>query len=433
LYSSFSFATLYLENLSDTTLLFFNIFNITLGLGLSSVSLYIILKDYRSNKFIQKNSNTVIFSLFFFSCILASIINGNGFQRLNNIYFIIHSVLFFFVIITLNKEVEEYKKITNIFILIILGTLSLISLITISIYFSNKFGITQHIKSKEIQHFFYYSVWIGHRWNTILINPNTYAHLVSMSFFLSIIPLVTIKKNWVKVAIVIMTALNIITVVFSGCKGAIVAIMAGFFLLFIYLMMIIKNHNKRNLLLTIIGIIIAIPIVLFILYKSNNSTIVNVFNLLIESIFRVDSKGNGRVVIWKEILNMDLFPNFWGYNDSTIYDFFQKSNNWYSWAFINNCGRAHNIIMQIIVSFGSISLVLFIACLIKTVVQYFKSIKQIANDNKLYVYIFAIQFITILVGGMFEQLPLFSLNAHALLFMFVWANLLTLTETNKEE
>jgi O-antigen ligase len=402
-----------------------------LGLVLSIVSLNIILKDYKSNKFIQKNSNTVLFSLFFFSCILASIINGNGFQRFNNIYFIIHSVLFFFVIITINKEVMEYRKITNIIILIILSTLSLISLITILIYFSNKLGITDTFKSDSLKNNFHYVVPFNRRWNTILINPNTYAHLVSMSFFLSLIPLITIKKNWMKILIIIMTILNIVTTIFSGCKGAIVAILAGSFLLFVHLLIFLKKSKKRKTLLMILGVLLLIPITFIILYKANNEKIIKASNLLIDTIFRVDSKGNGRVIIWKELLNMDLFPNLWGYNDSYIYDFFKNSNNWYSWAFINNCGRAHNMIIQIIVSFGSISFVLFITCLIRTVVQYFKSTKKIANENKLYVYIFAIQFVTILVGGMFEQLPIFNLSPHSLLFMFVWANLLTLTETSK--
>lgn len=413
--------------------IFFNIFNPILGITLSIGAIYIIFKDYRSNKFIKNNSNTILLSLFFLSCIISYLINGNAFKKFNNVYFIIHSILFFFVIMTLNKNVFEYKKLTNFTILMILGTLSLISLITILIFLSNKTGLTDSFKSKEMRSYFHFVAKVGDRWNTILQNSNTYAHLISMSFFLSIIPFITIKKNSIRISILIMTMFNIITLLFSGSKGAILAIASGSFLLLIYVLTILYKQKRFKLLIAIISICVLIPVTLVLLYRSNNEKIVRSFNLLLNKILRVDAMGNGRVNTWKNLLSMDLFPNLWGYNDEYIYKFLKSKDDFFAKNFINNSGRAHNIVLQVIVSFGSISLVLFISSLLKTIFQYFNSTKKIANENKLYVYIFAIQFVTILVGGMFEQLPLFSLNAHALLFMFVWANLLTLTETNKEE
>jgi hypothetical protein len=38
----------------------------------------------------------------------------------------------------------------------------------------------------------------------------------------------------------------------------------------------------------------------------------------------------------------------------------------------------------------------------------------------------------ILAGGMVEQLPIFNMSAHSLFFMFVWANILSITEKNKQ-
>ncbi|MGH4038708.1 MAG: O-antigen ligase family protein [Sphaerochaeta sp.] len=419
--------------MSSKEVIFFNIFNTVLGISLSIGAIYIILKDYRSNKFIKNNSNTILLSLFFLSCIISYLINGNGFRKFNNIYFVIHSLLFFFVIMTLNKNVIEYKKLTNYTIMMFLTTLSLISLITILIFLSNKTGFTDTFKSNEMRNYFHFVAKEGDRWNTILKNSNTYAHLISMSFFLSIIPFITIKKNSIKASILIMTIFNVITLLFSGSKGAILAVASGSFLLLIYILTILYRQKKIKLVIAIISVCVLIPVTLTLLYKSNNEKIVKSFNLLLNKILRVDAMGNGRVNTWKNLLSMDLFPNLWGYNDEYIYKFLKSKDDFFAKNFINNSGRAHNIILQVMVSFGSISLVLFISSLLKTVAQYFRNIKKIASEDKLYVYIFAIQFVTILVGGMFEQLPLFNLSAHSLLFMFVWANLLTLTETNKQE
>lgn len=420
---------MYISNLPKNLSISLNILNIVLAAFISIGALVYIYDDYNNSKYIQKNSSTKYFLVFFLFCILASIINGNGFQKYNNIYFVIHSALFFLLMLLNNNHEESYKKNLTFLIMLILCAITIVSIITILINMSNRFGITETFKSESLKEFFYISAPVRIRWYTILTNANTYAHLVSMTFFLALIPLFSLKKISLKIIVVVMQLINIVTLIFTGSRGALLAILCGIIILiFSFIIFIAKKKSKSifKIFLVLVIIFIFIQIIIFNILKYNLSIKYFLFSTL-----RLGEMKNiaERLKIWNSLLHLPLFSKPFGYSDNYIYNYMSSLNIKDYKVFLNNQGRAHNMFLQALVSFGSIGFVLFITCLIKTFIQVIKNHNKINTKNKMFFNIFLIQFIVILIGGMFEQLPLFSLSPHALLFMFVWANLLTISDT----
>lgn len=391
---------------------------------------YYIRNDFQTNKYIKNNPNSLLFVVFFSYSILANIINGNGFKMFNNIYFIIHSAVFFFLIMHENYRNNDYIKVLNFIILLITGTLSIISLLTILTFISNKTGLTNKISSEEFRTFIDGCAPVNRRWYTLLNNPNTFAHLVSMSFFLNIIPYKTLSKRIYKNLILLVQLINTMVLIMTGSRGAFIAILSGIITFFIYIIIKLYNNNRKKLFSFLLYSLFAFTILFLILrlfFKSEFSGILYTY------IFRIGNTSNisGRANTWTNLLKLPFLSNLFGFNDDYLYHYLKNLNAFYPQGFLNNSGRAHNMYLEVLVSYGIIAFGFFISCIIKTFIQVRKSYCHIQKENKLLLYVLFIQFITILVGGIVEQLPIFNLSPHSLLFMFVWANLITLTTTKK--
>lgn len=406
------------------------IVNSLIAISMTLGAMYYIKKDFQTNKYIKNNSTSLLFLIFFCFCIFASIINGNGFGKFNNIYFIIHSAIFFFLVMQENPNNDNYLNILNFIIILITATLALISFLTILVYISNKTGLTNKIDSNHIKYLFYRYAPLHKRWYTLLQNANTFGHLVSMSFFLNIIPYRTLKKSKYKNSILVMQLINTLVLILSGSRGAFVAIGSGFVVILIYVIIKLSKNNKKKLIRFLIyAFSLAILLTIIGIFLINSDALKNrLYSLLrLENI----STGSARFDTWSRLLKLPFFTNIFGFNDNYLYHHLKNLDAFYPKEFINNAGRAHNIFMQVLVSYGIIAFIIFIACITKTFSQVRKNYLHISKENKLYFLVFLVQFITILIGGIFEQLPIFNLSTHALLFMFVWGNLLTLTSSTK--
>jgi len=413
--------------MNQSLLLKFSILNKILATFISIGAIYYIFKDFRNNRYIAKSSSSMLFLIFFAYCILASIINGNGFQNFNNIYFVIHSSLFFFFVIAINHD----KKILNYTIMIILVAVFIISATTLIMFLCNKFNITQNFSSENLQKVFFESADVSGRWSSILSNSNTYAHLVSMTFFLSFIPFYETKKKRYKFYIFFMSSINLLVLLFSGSKGALLAMVLGVVLgVFEFIIYGVKNKKKKHIKKITLFLLSLILISLIIIKIIPVDIIDRSLDFFKIDIFRIDTiaTGTGRVGIWKALLNLPIISHPFGYNDNYIYLYLKNLDIKYYSAFLNNAGRAHNMFLQVLVSYGFIGFLLFFLCLIKTLIQVIKFAKSNKYENKLSFSLFLLQFIVILIGGSFEQLPIFNMSAHSLIFMLVWANLLAITE-----
>lgn len=399
--------------------------NIVFALSISLGALYFIIEDFKTSRFILNNSYSKLFAIFFIFFIIASIINGNGFQRFNNIYFVIHSALFFYLMMLNNYNYNDYLNKINFTILIILIGIFLVSLITILIFFSNFLGITTSIKSENIREFFNFVAPIDGRWYTIVLNPNIYSYLVSMTFFLTLIPFVTIKNIRIKSLISFVQLINLICVIFSGSKGALLSILTGLLIVFVYFISHFLKNKKFLHIFTLFLIIFSIIILLFVSLKSNKLN--SFFKIQILRLGKIKN-GSGRFEIWTTLFKLPLFSKIFGYSDNYIFNFMSKFNLSEFRVFSSNQGRAHNIFIEALVSFGSVGFFLFILCLYITFIKSKENYIKINNQIKFLLRIFILQFIVILVGGLFEQLALFSLSPHSLIFMLVWANILIIID-----
>lgn len=319
-----------------------------------------------------------------------------------------------------NYKKDDYLKKISFLSMLILIIIFFVSFISILIHISNRFGFTEIIKNDSIKSLFYMSSPVRIRWYTILGNANIYAHLVTMTFFLSFIPYIYYKSSRCKIIILLMQITNIITLIFTGSKGAIIALLFGLiFATLFYITRIRSNRKKLILLFSGFFIIVVLPIISIFIFRENA-----VVKYFLSSILRIN-RTSERFEIWLSLVKLPLFLKPFGYSDNYIYNYMSNLNITEYKVFLSNQGRAHNIYIQALVSFGSIGFVLFMVVIGKTLYNII-FIKN--NINVLFIkyyHIFVIQFIVILISGIFEQLPLFNLSPHSLIFMLVWANLIT--------
>jgi O-antigen ligase len=290
-------------------------------------------------------------------------------------------------------------------------------------YISNKSNITKTISSKKIQDFFYFCAPTNLRWNTPLSNSNTFGHLVSMTFFIGFIPFIsTTNKNY-KFTILFMQLINVVVLLFSGSKGAIFALIVGL-VLSVPILIIHKKpkFNKYNTFTIII-----IFLILILLYHNNIENLLFYFN---DNILRLKtiSNGTGRYNIWIGLLKLPFISHPFGFNDNYLYLYLKDLNIKEYMAFLNNQGRAHNMYLQVLVSYGYITFSLFFYIIIKLLKRICLSYKRIEKSYIIIFSLFTIEFFVILIGGLFEQLPINNLSTHSLIFMLICSNLLTLSD-----
>lgn len=424
------FSTIYFSDIPYKTAYILNSINLLIALFITFGASYYIYLDFKNNHYIKNNGDFNLFSLFFLFCIIASLFNGNGFHKFNNIFFIINSVLFFYLVIQDNFNKTYYLNLLNFIILLSIITITLISTATILVAISNKLSLTKLIPSKNIREYFYICCpTYKARWYTVLLNPNTYGHLVSMTFFLVIIPFKYSNKIKTKIFIIIMQLINIFVLILSGSKGALASILIGLFIIYIiYLLLKKQEGNYRAIKATLIFILVLCFATIVIIKTIPN--LKNFLSLINNKILRIDTltNGNGRMSLWSNLLHLPLISHPFGFSDNYIYNYLNILKEPHADAFINNNGRSHNMYLQVLISYGFITFIIFITCIVKTFINIIKNKNKLKIENQFLLNVFFIQFLVILVGGFFEQLPIFSLSAHSIIFMFVWANLLTLSD-----
>lgn len=397
----------------------------------------LLYQDYRINR------GKSVFNLPFikwvllytlYLCIL-TIFQGTIFNTYNNAFFIIHSILFFCIMLIYIDRFNWMEGMVKIALLIIL-ILSAFSIATLIIFFITHSNLIDGISNVGIKNFFLSVAPQSSRLIGLMENPNTFAYLLLYAFFIYVFLIIYFKNSKLKYLFSILLIFNVINLILTASRGALLSFLISliFFCCCILILFRKTNHEHYHI-LKIAFISLAILGFLFLIYafSFNSEFALSVREFIIKDLLRTKwlKTGSGRTNNWKVALSMDKSKYIFGVNDEYMYNRMVELLPKRSSSFINNNGRYHNMYITLLVNYGIFALLGFLYFLVYSLKVFVKGYFVSSFRRKRFVLIFISQFFAILVSGIFEQLPIFNLSPHALLFMFCWSSLFVLSNRDR--
>ncbi|NCC70460.1 hypothetical protein EOM09_02665 [bacterium] len=396
---------------------------------LTTYGIYLLYIDYQTNR-----NNSVIKLPYFkwillytsYLCIL-TIFQGTTFKTYNNAFFIIHSVLFFLImLIYCEKDLWEdsLKKIILLFICI----LSLFSVATTIIFIITNTELINYINSKSFKEFLLYVAPTGKRVLGLMTNENTYSYLLLYTFYLYIYLIIIYKKTKLQYLLIGLIINNFFNLFIVGSRGSILTLFISgtiFSFLLLILMSRFSYNNMKYYLKFIIFFFLSFLLFIFIIYKTNYKLSIILKDFIDNNLIRKWNLklGSGRLLIWKTVFSIDKNKFLFGVSDIKMYELIKDNLPYYSRYLLNNNGRYHNLYITLIANYGIIALLGFIIFIIYSI-RIFINVYFNSNFNqRRIILVISSQFLTFLISGIFEQLPLFNLSPHTLLFMLTWSAL----------
>ena len=189
---------------------------------LGSLLLY---RDYKINKeksvlSLPLTKWVLLFTLYL--CIL-TIFLGTTFNTFNNAFYIIHSSLFFLVVLIGFKKADWIEVVAKILLLLVL-ILSAISIITTIIFIITHSSFIDLISNSELKSLLITVAPRKRRLFGIIGNSNTYAYLLVYTFFIYIFLIIYYKKSKLKYFLILVLINNFLHIVLTGSRGALVSV-----------------------------------------------------------------------------------------------------------------------------------------------------------------------------------------------------------------
>jgi len=395
--------------------------------------IYLLYQDYKLNK----NRCVLCLSyvkwilLFTLYLVILTIFQGNIFGAYNNAFFIIHSVLFFLVMLI---YCDKYKWMDSIikFLIVFVSVFSLITVVTTIIFLITNTPLLGLISNTSIINSLLFIAPTGQRIVGLLTNVNTYAYLLIYSFYLYIFLIIYYKHTKAQILLIVLLANNLFNIFITGARGAYVSFFPGIIIFSLVLLLLMKRTSYRKikffkiLIFSILAILVSL---LVCTYAISTHFTLQLRYFIDENVIRIWNlkSGSGRIDIWSSLFSLDKRTFIFGLNDNAMYQMIKDMAPHYSLNLLNNDGRYHNVYITLLANYGIFALLGFLSFLIYSIVIIFKGYFKASFKRSRLILIFFFQFITFLISGIFEQLPLFSLSPHSLLFMFVWASTIILS------
>ena len=221
------------------------------------------------------------------------------------------------------------------------------------------------------------------------LNPNPFA--TNLTFFCVVVfnYIFLAKVNYFGKIVRIAVLLFGIWILFlTGVRSSMFGLIVGIIFSLFYQLKLISN--KKNILYTIVMVIICIIIVLNLDFLNIGESRFVMDRYSYDRLFNVENQS--RYYIWKGYLT-DVMPNFWLFGTGGA-----RSGTLYSMKYDINAG-AHNIILAILVQFGIVGLIIFSSFF---TITFFKSLKFLKNDFNILPFIAA--FIALIMVGIGENI-----------------------------
>ena len=415
-------------------LLVFNIFLPITQVLLIIFGVLIIYLDYKSNRdFSLVTINyfkwLILYSLYL---IILTFFQGTCFSTYNNSFFIIHSILFFFIIL-LNKNSFNTLDIIARISLFFVSIFSIFSILTTSIFIITNTSLLHYINNNLVYSYLIYVAPPGKRVIGLMTNVNTYSYLLLYTIYIYIFLIIFYKKTKLKYLCIFSIFNNLFNFFITGSRGAILSLIisGGFFIIVLLVLMRENYHPKlKKVKIFITSCIVLSVIFIVFIFKFNFEISILLKNYFMNNIIRPSNfkYGSGRLYIWQNVIYIDKKFLIFGLSDVDMYNQIKSNLPNYSVELLNNQGRYHNMYITLLANYGIFALLGFFIFLFYSIRVFYISYKKSVHKIKIVFLCFGAQFLAFLISGLFEQLPLFNLSPHSLLFMFTWASLFLLSE-----
>ncbi len=367
-------------------------------------------------------------------CVL-TIFQGTIFNTYNNAFFIVHSILFFCIMLIFVDRFNWMETMVKVALLIVI-ILSAFSIATFIIFFITHTNLINGVRNIGLRNFYLSVAPQSSRLIGLMQNPNTYAYLLLYSFYIYVFLIIYFKTSKLKYVFSILLLFNIFNLVLTASRGALLSFLISLvFFACSILILLRKTQHEHYYVLKIIFISLAILLIIFLIYvfSFNSELAITTREFIINDLLRIKwlKTGSGRTNNWKVALSMDKSKYIFGVNDQHMYNRMAELLPKRSSSFIHNNGRYHNIYITLIVNYGIFALLGFIYFIIYSVTDFVKGYFISSFRRKRFILIFISQFLAILISGIFEQLPIFNLSPHSLLFMFCWSSLFVISNRNR--
>lgn len=400
---------------------------------------YLLYNDYIIN-----NEKSVIKLPFFYGVVLytlylviLTIFQGTMFATYNNAFFIIHSVLFFLIMLIYCNKYKWIESIVDIALFFVIA-LSIFSVLTTIIFIVTNTFLLDLISNEKLVSFLVYVAPPGERVLGLMTNENTYSYLLLFTFYIYIFLILYYKRSKVKYVLIVLTIINFFNFFITGSRGAILTLFISGIIFSILLLLLMNNfsYDKFHIVFKLI-LLLFVVIILFILivFNTDYEISLKLKDFILENIIRFKNLkfGSGRLYIWQNVLSIDKQNFLFGLNDQNMFELIKDNLPNYSKKLLNNDGRYHNIYLTLLANYGIFALIGFLSFLFYSIVIFIKGYFNSSFKRRRFILFFAAQFIAFLISGIFEQLSLFNLSPHSLLFMFSWASLYGLTYLDKND
>lgn len=398
---------------------------------------YLLYQDYIINKkrsVISLNyvKWIIVFTLYL---LILTIFHKTTFLTFNNAFFIIHSVLFFLVLLIYCDKflwIESIVKLLSFMIICI----SIFSVLTSLIFVITHTNLLSLVKNQALYSYFIKVAPPGKRVWGMLYNPNTFTYLLVFSFYLYIFLLIYYKTTKLKYLIFVMLFINVFNLFITGSRGSIISWFISLIPFSIILLNLMKKNNFPYYRAYKIFFFSFFSILVFFfcfIWFTNFPFSQKLKEFFIDNVIRIKwlKSGSGRVDNWKVVFSIDKKHFIFGVNDEFMHQQMLQYLPKRASSYVNNNGRYHNMYITLLANYGIFALIGFIYFIIYSITIFIKGYIVSSFRRKRFILLFLSQFFVFLIAGIFEQLPLFNESPHSLLFMLTLATLFGLSNRSR--
>jgi len=321
-------------------------------------------------------------------------------------------------------------------VLFMVAWISLFSVLTLLIFIVTHTNLLSLIKNQALYSYFIKVAPPGKRVWGMLYNPNTFAYLLVFSFYLYLFLLIYYKTTKLKYLIFVMLFINVFNLFLIGSRGALVTLFVSLIPFSIVLLNLMKDNNfqyYRAYKIFFISFYSVLILFFCFIWFTNFTFSHNLKEFFIDNVIRVKwlKSGSGRVDNWKVVFSIDKKHFIFGVNDEFMHQQMLQYLPKRASSYVNNSGRYHNMYITLLANYGIFALLGFISFIVYSMIVFIKGYIVSSFRRKRFILLFLSQFFVFLIGGIFEQLPLFNESPHSLLFMLTLATLFRLSNKDR--
>lgn len=360
---------------------------------------------------------------------ILSLFHRTAFEGYNNAFFVIHSLIFFYVLLIYG---DKYKWIRNIarvaeaFIYFV----SVISLSNIIIYIFSKIGLFTTLQNENLKIFLMNIAPENGNFIGLFNDNGLFIYLMGSIIFLYFFSIIYHKKSNLKYIFVFLFVINCTNIFLYKNEALCFIVIFSIILFFIYYIIIsIRSNHKIDIFsksFIILFISLLMLLILYIIFS--NSTLASEMRVLFIDVFSLKwiNIENSKLSVYKQIVKVDESIFYFGANDSHIYAILVQEFPNLADLYLNNNITFFNMYLDFLVRYGMIASLLLIFLVVLTFVNIIRKLFVASFRRKRFLLCFVFQTIIILFIGFFCQYPLFKQNLHSLVFVYCFASLIGL-------